>query len=349
MTRSEAALSARAGRLADMLAAWPRRRVQLVELWKLLDEADPATRTDVRRRHIMSEIIAELHTAEMIELPSAQSYDRTEAPLLPRFVALVRSDDNPQPLQPVVWHPALSWVPQAHISRAQAETLLLVNRWLHHTRDDLVVPSRERSLEIFGDEKALDRLAGTAMFGPGRLDLSMLRCRRVAPPLHCERCGNGDLLLVIENSDTFDSILSLLRDRDHHRVGLVAWGAGTGFEASVLSIGRATLPVAEVRYFGDLDENGLRVPANAAALANSEGLPTIRPASGLYTVMLQLGTPKPGQRRVSAKAAADLAWWLDRDHRAAAQRLLTAGDRIAQEAVGLAHLSRHEDWLCDLR
>jgi hypothetical protein len=348
MTDPEVALSARARRLAAIFAAWPRRRVRLAELWKLLDEADPATRTDVRRRSIMSEVIVELHAAQVIELPSAQSYDRTEAPPLPRFVALPRPDDDRRPPQPVVWNPALSWVLQARISRAQEETLRLVNHWLYHNRDEMVVPSRERSLEIFGDEKALDRLIGTTLFGPGRLDLSMLRCRRIAPPLHWEQCGDGGLLLVIENSDTFDSILTALRSRDGHRVGLVAWGAGTGFEASVFSIGRTTPPIAEVRYFGDLDENGLRVPSNAAVLAGSEGLPAIRPATGLYTAMLRLGIRQPSQRKVSDEAASHLANWLDQDHQETAIRLLTSGDRIAQEAVGLAHLSRHEDWLCDL-
>jgi Protein of unknown function C-terminus (DUF2399) len=297
----------------------------------------------------MAEAIAELHAAELIELPSAQSYDRNETPPLPRFIGLPRSEDDPRPLPPVVWHPALFWVPQSHLSRTQEKTLQLVNRWLYRNRDELVVPSRERSLEIFGDEKALDRLIGTGLFGPGRLGFSTLRCRRVAPPLHWERCGNGDLLLVVENSDTFDSVLTVLRDRDYHRVGLVAWGAGTGFEASVLSIGRVVPPIVEVRYFGDLDENGLRVPLNAGALAESHGLPTIRPASGLYTAMLRLGVPQPGQRKVSAEAATHLASWLDQDHQGTAMQLLTVGDRIAQEAVGLAHLSRHEDWLCGLR
>jgi hypothetical protein len=110
-----------------------------------------------------------------------------------------------------------------------------------------------------------------------------------------------------------------------------------------------TPPITEVRYFGDLDENGLRVPSNATLLAESEGLPAIQPASGLYTAMLHLGIPQPGQRKVSAEAATHLASWLDQDHQGVAWQLLTAGDRIAQEAVGLTYLSRQEDWLCDLR
>src|SRR5260370_9171997 len=109
-------------------------------------------------------------------------------------------------------------------------TVEQVNQWLHDSRDHLVVPSRERSLEIFGDEKALDRLIGTALFAPGRLSLELLRCRRVVPRLHCEPVGKGRVLLVVENSDTFNSLAEVLRGRNYHRVGLAGWGAGTAFQ-----------------------------------------------------------------------------------------------------------------------
>jgi hypothetical protein len=34
-------------RMADSLAAWPRRHVQLAELWEFLGHVDPSSRTDV--------------------------------------------------------------------------------------------------------------------------------------------------------------------------------------------------------------------------------------------------------------------------------------------------------------
>lgn len=349
MTSTGISLSARAQRMADSLAGWPRRRVQLVELWKLLDHVDPPSRMDIRRRRILSELITELAAADVAELPGARSYDRSEIPALPKFLTLSRDRPVPESRRVVVWHPSLAWVPQAGLTRSQLYTVERVNQWLHDSRDYLVVPSRERSLEVFGDEKALDRLAGSALFGPGRLTLELLRCRRVAPRLHYESAGDGDLLLVVENSDTFDSLLTVLRDWGDHRVGLVGWGAGTGFEASVLSIARIGRTITEIRYFGDLDENGLRVPASAAALAASVGLPQVQPAAGLYEVMFRQGMPQSGQRMLSAGSAADLVTWLSPDHRAQAARMLVIGERLAQEAVGLSYLSRHEDWLVDLR
>lgn len=349
MTGTDCVLSARGQRFAGALTTWPRRRVQLIDLWKILDQVDPSTRMDVRRRRILSDVIAELTAAEVVELPAAASYDRSEIPALPKFLGLRRVTVAGEPRKPVVWHPSLAWVPKASLTRTQLDTMAQVNQWLHTNRDQLITPSRERSLEIFRDEKALDRLTDTTLFGPGRLSLELLRCRRVVPPLHYEPVGNGDLLLVVENSDTFDSLLTVLRDRDDHRVGLVGWGSGTGFEASVLSIGRIGRSITGVMYFGDLDENGLRVPSNAAALAAGVGLPRVRPAAGLYGAMFRRSAPQPGQRKLSVEAAAGLVSWLGAGHHAQAARLLVTGERLAQEAVGLSYLSRHDDWLEDLR
>lgn len=57
--------------------------------------------------------------------------------------------------------------------------------------------------------------------------------------------GDGDTVLVVENSDTFDSLVRALGERPG-RVGVVGWGAGggAGFEASVLSLVDLGRPVS---------------------------------------------------------------------------------------------------------
>jgi hypothetical protein len=339
-------LSARAAGVALRLAQWPRQRVRLVELWRIFDEVDPASRTDARRRGLLADTLAELAEAGRLRLPGSRSFDRTERPPLPRFVSLSSDLPAAAPTRPVVWHPHLAWAPDTRLTPAQRTVLEQVNRWLHSQRDPLVVPMRERSVEIFGHEKTLERLVATGLFAPGRLTLDLLRCRRVAPRFVIEPVGPGDLLLVVENSDTFDSLVRALRETTGHRVGSVGWGAGTAFEASVLSVPRES--VAEVRYFGDLDEKGLQVPTNAAALARREGLPPPRPATGLYAALLRLAVPQPGQRKVPLVAAGPLTVWLAPEHRDRAAALLLAGERLAQEAVGLAYLLRYRDWLAEL-
>lgn len=342
-------LSTRAKRMAALLRARTGRRVALIDLWAVLDRADPALIADNRRRSVLADVLAELADAELLSLPSRQSYDRTEHPALPRFVTLPAPRTPPAARRPVVWHPALSWVPETRLTPGQHERLEAINRWLHARRGATAVPLRERSLEIFGDEKALDRLLMTGIFGPGRLTLDLLGTYRAVVRFTTEPVGSGDLLLVVENSDTFDSLIHALGERSDHRVGLVGWGAGAAFEASVLSIARLGPRVTEVAYFGDLDEKGLRIPAGAAAIAAAEGLPVVRPAFGLYTALLERARRRGGQRKVTATVAADLTEWLDPPHRAPVSRFLTAGERAAQEAVGREYLTTNDDWLVDLR
>lgn len=341
-------LSGRAAGIALQLANWPRRKVRLTELWRLFDDVDPASRTQGQRRALLADTITELAEAGLVRAPSHAAYDRTERPVLPRFLWLPADEAAVPPRPPVVWHPDLSWAADARLPPAHRRALERINRWLHSHRDPLVVPMRERSMEIFGDEKTLDRLPATGLFGPGRLTFDLLRCRRVAPRFVAEPVGSGsgDLLLVVENSDTFDSLVRALRAAPGHRVGSVGWGAGAAFEGSVLSVDPAS--VSEIRYFGDLDQNGLQVPGNAAVVAEREGLPPLRPAVGLYGALLGLAAPQHGQRMVAPAAASRLAAWLAPEHRAAAATLLAGGHRLAQEAVGIAYLLRNRDWRTDL-
>src|SRR5215469_15996521 len=158
-----ASLTGRARRLADILSSWPRQRVQLDELWRILDQADPTTRTDTRRRRTLAGLITELVAAQVVSLPASRSYDHSELPALPRFLIVERAPTVSDTERPIVWHPALAWVPSEGLTRSQVATMQRVNDWLHDSRDQLLVPARERSLEVFGDEKMLDRLAGSAL------------------------------------------------------------------------------------------------------------------------------------------------------------------------------------------
>jgi hypothetical protein len=295
--------SLRAQRLASGLIGWSRRRVTLIELWRILDQTDPASRTSSTRRALLADARASLAAAGQITLPASRSWDRTEQPHLPRFVTVPSPDNAVPETKAIIWHSTLSWADGEQLTSNRRQLLGQVNQWVHTNRDPSVVPMRERSLEIFGNEKTLDRLTLTNFFGPGRLTLDLLRCRRVAPRFTTEEVGGGDLLLIAENSDSFDSLTEVLKTSAHHNVGLVGWGAGTAFEASVLSISRLTRPVREVAYFGDLDEKGLQAPHNAAALAAQQNLPAVRPAIGLYEALFARARPQSGQRRTSPTVA----------------------------------------------
>lgn len=341
-------LSDRAARIYEQLRRWPRQRVRIDELWRVLDSVDPATRTSLARRQLLADALDELCAAGHLNLPSQRSFDRTEQPPLPQFVTLPPKPTVPAAPERIVWHPALAWAADAGLSANHRAALARISDWLFTGERSVIVPLRERSLEILGDEKALDRLQLTELFRPDRLTLDLLRARRVAPPLHTVRVSDGPLLLVAENSDTFYSLCTVLKARPG-RVGLVGWGAGAAFTASVLSFAARAEGVSGIAYFGDLDANGLRIPAAANRLAEADGRPSVRPAVGLYEALRNAGREQPGQPITEEADLDSLVSWLDRRHRAWATDLLRAGRRLAQEAVGLTYLSRDDDWRQDLQ
>lgn len=281
----------------------------------------------------------------------SKKQDVTAVPHLPVRVTLppaATAESAAVLARTVVWRPELAWLVHARVTLGQVEALRAINRWLRDRGGDTdIIPMRERSLEVLGHEKALDALTATTVFGPGRLTLEHLRTFRSHPPLPAVRVGSGPVLLVVENDDTFHSIRTVLT-RDSGPVGYVAWGAGGAFEASVRSTG-SLRGVERVRYFGDLDAAGLRIPRNAAETAIGESLPRVKPALDLYRTLLMSPVRQDGQAPVSAEQAAALTYWFEDPAVAAdASALLVSGVRVPQEALSLTLLSSDRSWLAQL-
>ncbi len=343
------ALSDRAARLATALEEWPRRTIRLEELWTVWDGADPTSTGRAGRRADLAAVVGELADAGLVTVSGTR--DRTVTPELPTRLTLPTPEPSASAATLALgtaWRPELAWAATARLTVGQVQHLRRVNSWLRdhaHERDQL--PLRERSLQILGHEKTLDRLLATGLFAPDRVTLELLRTFRTHPPLPHVRVGSGRVLLVVENDNTFHSLRAVLTENPGP-VGVIAWGAGGAFEASVRSV--SDLPeVTCVCYFGDLDADGLRIPRNAAATAVTEGLPAVLPAVGLYRRLLATGAAQAGQPAIGGDTAADLTAWLAADDVAPhVAGLLTSGHRIPQEALTLTALQRDQTWRNDL-
>ncbi|GAA2619209.1 hypothetical protein GCM10010411_63650 [Actinomadura fulvescens] len=105
----------------------------------------------------------------------------------------------------------------------------------------------------------------------------------------------------------------------------------------------ASKGLRRILYYGDLDADGLDIPARTSATALEHNLPAIQPATGLYRLLLtrprSLGQPIPQVH------AARLANWLPDDLQAAARTVLTQGHRIAQESTNrrVLRTDTHQD------
>lgn len=303
-------------RFLGALRAVGRRRIALELLRNEFAHACPELAEQADRRDHLARLIQTGTDLGVLNVPrGSKAWDRSGAAALPRFVVLTQSSpDRAAPISGYAWHPLLAFaVHDTNVRRIA--TLRAINEWLK-TDPDLgyTVPIKERSVEIFGDEKRLDRLrSGDTHFLEGRLALPALGCRICPIPLPYELGPletQGCPILIVENNDTWASFCAW--NRSARRFAAVAYAGGgnaKGISHDELFLD-ALLERCESRqlfYFGDLDARGLRIGAGARTMARRAKAVPLLPAATFYAWLLAQGVRVPAESGEWADAD-DLAW-----------------------------------------
>lgn len=238
----------------------------------------------------------------------------------------------------VAWEPELAFLREER-SLVAADDLLALNRFFREGGRELpIVPVKERSIRIFGDEKRLDALRGTALLREGRLSLAALRAAVAPEPLGWRR-GGGPVgkFIIVENLATWDSFARW--NAESSAYAAVIYGAGfrvidgVAFFAEIAAeTGGA---IVRLDYFGDLDPEGLRIPRLAGRRAVEQGWPVIEPLVWAYEWLFAKGTPTP---LIAGVGGAEDVDWLGAPLAGRATELFAGGNRIAQEWLGWEEL-----------
>lgn len=316
----------------------------LDEIETLCVHADPAFATAPDRRLQLEAALVTLRDRGVLRFPASNAqWDRSGFPALPAWVRPPVGARSKGPRKsaalPADLRLELAGARDLEpLSPAELATLGAVNAWLvEHRATLLVVPHRERSLQVFGHEKRLDDLVGTRLFTSGVLSFELLACVWVPPQLAWTRVGPYPAALVVENAATYRSLADVLSTTPGS-VGVVAYGGGNAFAKTVAGLGAVEIgPLEHILYFGDLDEAGLNIPQRAASEALRYALPVPEPAFLLYRLLFDHGR-KEKVTAVDAVRARAAAAWLG-PMAAAAEELMCDGYRLAQEAVGMELLA----------
>jgi hypothetical protein len=337
--------------LSAFISSYPRGRIPLTALREHAIHTDPTFVSDPAARQRLHSSLTELQNRLEISWPKTRTgFDTRALPELPRWVARQPDKKAPTPAPPPrVWPSVLERAARIATRADERELLTAIATWMASNPNPAVVPMRERSLDITGDEKRLDRLRTTRLFSTGALTLDMLSC---APPLlpfaSTHIAGHGPTqTLVAENSATYQSLTQTLQTlpetarSDTH----IVWGAGRQFPISAEQILMLDPAPVSCHYFGDIDLAGLQIALDADTTIFRVTGTHLLPASRLYRAALTFGTPRPDpSNKSSANAEHErLLHWMPDAIRADVAELLRTRTRIPQESVGLTLLLSHPD------
>lgn len=326
--------------IAESVSGSRRRRIHLSELLEAAASVDRSAASAVGWRGRVLTALEDLRGVGAIEWPKA-SFDRSATPPLPMWVARPVEPRPPRLVRRApVWRAELAWAadPGSDLSASEVNLLAAVNDWLAGGDHRFLVPVRERSLEIFGDEKLLETLLLGRLFGPGRLTLDLLRAESCWPEVVESVTGLGAHWLIVENYTTYVSV-----SRAAERVGhpdRVIWGSGNQIGTRLASLALAGQRPTRAWYFGDIDTGGFKVARTAVTRAGELGLGVLSPAWGLYGLALERGTPRATERaRAGARAQAWIRCWLGDELGPVCADIAGSGQRVVQEHAGTVALS----------
>jgi hypothetical protein len=336
---------------AAHLARFPRQRVPVETVWRAFAEAFPGRDQGVEERRLLAAALDALALRGEIQLPAPPSWDRSQMPALPRWVGRIRPADGstaPAGWRGFAWHARLAWIPDlSHLAPAESAFLQRVQEGLTGGWFADIAPLKYRSLQLTGDEKALDRLLDGRLFRTGRLSLELLGCLPDPTPLAWSRVGDPPLAIVFENAGAYAVAREVLSGLPSAPYGAVVFGDGNRFERSIRSLPELDSafaePIRAVHYVGDLDGPGLRIAWSASRRAAAGGLPPITAASPLHEAMLRsatnLGCPG-GWPAAGADPSEDALSFLAPEHRSPIAAMFAAGRRIPEEVLGPTELRR---------
>ncbi len=318
-----------------------RKRVPLQEVRRAFFELRPETANNPDRNALLLADLRGLEVAKLIQLPAAGSWEKRGNPPMPNWIQLVRTEEAPhRDYAAVSWVPELGFWPELKCNSLEAA--FAINEFLLTRRGTLrQVPIKERSLQIFGDEKRLDYLrTGDTLFA-GRLRLSTLGAFQVPLPLPYRQAeAPGKPVLVLENHNSFWSFGEW--NHEACRYAAVVYGAGEGFRSSGRALGQVLQEVdgVDVEYLGDLDPTGVQIPLDFNTAIRGE--PKVKPATPFYQWLLGHGIRRPLDTESNTHSMIIVAQeWLGVELGGLLASLWTDGFWMPQEGLGIEALNDH--------
>ena len=274
-------------------------RIESDRFQQIFSQIAPDLNADPSRRRRLWETLEKLADQKVIGLPAKTKGGWTSPPVpaLPKWIRIIR---EPRPKAEVFDHKNFPWVAQLQfipeMNRLKSPSdALKIHEFLKRNPEPPIVPIKERSWQIFGDEKHLETILGSTLFGANRLTEDLLRCRTVSLTLlyHSLPTRIEEPALIVENESSFHSFTRLNAQKEIYSATVYGAGHAVLKATKFLQELAESLKTNQFLYFGDLDRRGLGIAQELNESMRKVGI-TIIPAEILYRNLLDVSSACQG-------------------------------------------------------
>ena len=326
----------------DRLLPANRTGVDGVALWDAVLRGNPALSVSADRRTRFVAALQELERRSEIRLPGSSpgNWDPSSAPAIPLRLNRIRERSEPDaPRALISWRPEMAFAAGMRGLRPPViDELLKIQAFLAESEVFEPVPIKERSYQLFSDEKRLEAILSGEIGMHLSLGTLKIYSPRLVPVHHVVEGASTPSILVVENESAFDSFTRWNSSR--RRFSMIVYGRG--LEApkyATFLVESAAAQQGPIIYFGDLDGHGVQIAYQTHLEILALGGRPLRPLAYAYEF---LAREKPSSDFAEPSEA---VWrvastWLPISVREIATSLFTANKRVAQEAFGWNALSK---------
>ncbi|NHI92055.1 MAG: hypothetical protein EAX96_06090 [Candidatus Lokiarchaeota archaeon] len=289
-------------------------------------------------------VLNSLANNQLIRLPKGEKYwNHSYNPNLPNWI-IIQGDEKESEFswKEYPWHYKLAWIPQLQSRPRDINILLKLNYFFKEIDQENLefIPVKERSLQIFGDEKKLQRIISNKWF---KLTLFDLKCYPTFEPFVSKTFCNAKSLntIIIENRDTFMSFCKINSEFDSPPFKHVIYGNGNQIESNILWIKDLDSNITKIQYFGDIDMNGFLIPFRTnKKLIENNFKPRIELATHFYSKMILYSDHKNLKLQKENEKIYEFLKPFNESERLIINNLLAQGERVAQELLKLPEIRK---------
>ena len=215
----------------------------------------------------IEELVKILESEDKVKLPNKFYWNVFTRTPYPKWVRLKRNElitKKEKAWKSRIWSIKLEWVPGLkRMNSKTLEHLQILDDYYKQSKTPfpIAIPEKERSLQLFGDEKLLLSYAHKYKSKCDLYDLTNSYQTHLPLPYIHFAC-NDNRVLIIENMDTFYSVCNVLRNSKKSPYSHVIYGAGLNLirQKGFLFIPYLLKKPKTLEYFGDIDPTGFYIP-----------------------------------------------------------------------------------------